>query len=101
MVCLFSYRQLHIGADEEAVSWYRRSMELNRNNPLAHFYLAAGLAFLGRLDEARVEAQTAVALDPKFSIRRFRAGASSDNPVYLKQRERIIEGLRKAGIPEQ
>jgi hypothetical protein len=26
--------------------------------------------------------------------------AESDNPTYLKQRERILEGLRKAGVPE-
>jgi hypothetical protein len=28
------------------------------------------------------------------------AGAQSDNPTFLKQRERIIEALRAAGIPE-
>jgi hypothetical protein len=27
--------------------------------------------------------------------------AESDNPTYLKQRERILEGLRKAGVPEK
>jgi TolB-like protein/class 3 adenylate cyclase/Flp pilus assembly protein TadD len=92
--------KLYDGADEEAVSWCRRSIELNRNNPLAHFYLAAALALLGRLDDARTEAQTVLALDPKFTIRRFRAGAYGDNPIFLGQRERIIEGMRRAGIPE-
>jgi len=92
--------KLCLGADREAASWYRRSIELNRNYPLAHFSLAAALALLGRLDEARTEAQTGLALDPKFTIRRYRAGAFSDNPVFLKQRERIIEGMRTAGIPE-
>ncbi len=37
---------------------------------------------------------------PQFSIRRFRAGAQSDNPTFLKQRERIIQAMQKAGIPE-
>jgi len=27
-------------------------------------------------------------------------GAYSDNPIYLAQRERLVEGLRKAGVPE-
>jgi hypothetical protein len=27
--------------------------------------------------------------------------AESDNPTYLKQREHILEGLRKAGVPEK
>jgi len=61
---------------------------------------AAALEELGRPDEARAEIQAALALDPKFTIRRFRAGAQSDNPVFLKQRERAMEGMRKAGAPE-
>ena len=28
------------------------------------------------------------------------AGAQSDNPVFLKQRERVIDALRAAGLPE-
>ena len=68
--------------------------------PLAHFYLAAALARLGELDEARAAAQAGLALDPSFTIRRFRANASSDNPTYLAGRERLIEGMRLAGVPE-
>jgi hypothetical protein len=30
----------------------------------------------------------------------FRSSASSANPHYLAQRERLIEGMRKAGVPE-
>jgi hypothetical protein len=41
-----------------------------------------------------------LALNPGFTIRRYRAGAQSDNPVFLKGRERIIEDMRKAGVPE-
>ena len=66
----------------------------------AHFFLAAALAHLGRLDEARAATKAGLALDPTFTICRFRAGASSDNPTYLAQRERISDGMRKAGVPE-
>ena len=38
---------------------------------------------------------------PNYSVARFRdAMAESDNPTYQAQRERIIEGMRKAGVPE-
>jgi hypothetical protein len=77
-----------------------RSMEINQNYPLAHFYLAVALANLGRLEEANSEVQTGLALDPTFTIARFRSGASSDNEIYLAQRERIYDGMRKAGVPE-
>ena len=43
--------------------------------------LAAALAHLGRLDEARSAVQAGLALDPTFTISRFRARASSDNPT--------------------
>ena len=92
--------KLHLGRDEEAVAWLRRSIDFNRNYAIGQFYLAAALAQCGKLDEARTAARGALALDPTFTIRRFRASASSENPVYLAGRERPIEGMRKAGVPE-
>jgi len=88
------------GADAEAIVWLRRSIEANRNYPLGHLYLAAALAHLGELDEARATAQAGLALNPSFSIRRFRTSIQSNHPAYLAGRERVYEGLRIAGVPE-
>ena len=93
--------KFHLGADEEAVSLFRRSVDASRNYPLNHFYMAAALANLGRLDEAQAEVKAGAGLAPNYSIARFLSMAESDNPTYLKQRERILEGLRKAGVPEK
>jgi TolB-like protein/class 3 adenylate cyclase/Flp pilus assembly protein TadD len=93
--------KFHLGADEEAVALFRRSVDASRNYPLNHFYMAAALANLGRLDEAHAEVKAGRALAPNYSIARFLTMAESDNPTYLKQRERILEGLRKAGVPEK
>jgi adenylate cyclase len=95
-----SVAKLVLCRDEEAIAWLRRAIEANRNYPMAHLWLAVGLAHLGRLTEARAAAQAALALHPSFTIARFRAGASSDNPIYLAQRERLFDGMRKAGVPE-
>jgi len=89
-----------LGADAEAVVWLRRSIDANRNMPYTHFNLAAALALLGRLDEARAAARAGLALDPGFTIRRFQRNLSSDNPTYLAGRERFYEGMRLAGVPE-
>jgi hypothetical protein len=64
--------------------------------------LAAALAQLGRLDEAQSGVKVALALNPAFTISRARAAwaAMSDNPTYLAQLEPILEGMRKAGLPE-
>jgi TolB-like protein/class 3 adenylate cyclase len=92
--------KLQIGADAEAVSWLRRSIEANRNYPIACFVLAAALGLLGALEEARLTAKAGLALNPSFTIRRFRASYSSDNPSYLAGRERICMGMRLARVPE-
>jgi TolB-like protein/Flp pilus assembly protein TadD len=92
--------KLHLGKDEEAVAWFRRAIEANRNFAFTHLSLAAALAHLGRTDGARAAAKSGLSLEPGFTIGRFRAGARSDNPVYLAGRDRIYEGMRRAGIPE-
>jgi tetratricopeptide (TPR) repeat protein len=93
--------KFYLGADDAAAASFRRSIEANRNAaPFVHFYLAAALAHLGRRDEARAAVQAGFALDPTFTIARFRAAAATDNPTYLSQRERLVDRMRMAGIPE-
>jgi tetratricopeptide (TPR) repeat protein len=94
------FAKVQLNLDTEAVFWLRRGLDANRNNALANFVLAAALAWLGSLDQARAAVQAGLTLDPKFTIRRFRAFAASDHPAYLAGRERIYEGMRLAGVPE-
>jgi TolB-like protein/class 3 adenylate cyclase/Tfp pilus assembly protein PilF len=92
-----------LGRWEQAVLWFRRSIEANRNNARSHFALAAALAQLGRLEEARSAAKTGLAVEPAFTISRLQANlaARSDNPTFLARLEPIFDGMRKAGVPEQ
>ena len=90
-----------LGKDEEAVAWLRRSIETNRSFPLPHFHLAAALAQLGRLSEARSAVAAGLALNPTFTIRRFRKMARSDDPTVRAQGRRLVEGMHKAGVPEE
>jgi TolB-like protein/DNA-binding SARP family transcriptional activator/Flp pilus assembly protein TadD len=92
--------KLYLGSDEKAVTCFRRSIETSRNHPAAQYFLAGALALLGRQEEARCAAREAVALHPDFTISRFREGAASDNPRYLAARERLCDGMRKAGVAE-
>ena len=90
-----------LGSYEQAVVWCRRAIEANRNFPTAWFHLAAALALLGRLDEARSAAKAGLALNPAFTVSRARRvwTALSDHPTFLAQVEQVLEGLRKAGVP--
>jgi tetratricopeptide (TPR) repeat protein len=64
--------KLHLGSYEQAAAWFRRSVEANRNYPLAIFYLAAALARLDRFDEAHSAVKASLALNPAFAISRSR-----------------------------
>ena len=93
----------HLRHWEQAVAWFRRSIEANRNFPHPHFVLGAALAQLGRLDEARSAVKAGLALDPSFTVSRFRANVAtrSDDPTYLANLEPLLEGMRQAAVPEQ
>ena len=93
----------HLCLYEQAVAWSRRAIEANRNYPTANFFLGVALAELGRLDEARSAVKAGVALNPAFTISGVRAAwtARSDDPTFLAGFERILEGMRKAGVPER
>ena len=64
-----------------------------------HMWLAANLAQLERLDEARAEAAEVLRIDPKFTI------DGTQRRLFLHKRpedaEHFFDGLRKAGLPER
>jgi TolB-like protein/class 3 adenylate cyclase len=91
--------KLMMGEDAEALQWFRRSVEANRTYPMGHLHYAAALALCGRSDDAGLEVKAGLALAPGFTIRRYREAALTDDPTYLVQRERIMEGMRLAGVP--
>jgi adenylate cyclase len=64
-----------------------------------HLWLAATLAQLGRLDEARAEAAEVLRIDPKFTI----DGSQRRVSLYKhpEDAEHLFDGLRKAGLPER
>jgi TolB-like protein/class 3 adenylate cyclase len=97
------YAKAQLNADAEAAVWMRRGLDVNGNYSIAHFFLAAALARLGELDQARAAAQAGLALDPSFTVRRFIDATNArglSDPTFLAGRERDIEGMRIAGVPE-
>jgi TolB-like protein/class 3 adenylate cyclase len=91
-----------LGSYEQAAARFREAIEVNRNYPTPYFFLAASLSQLGRLDEAHSATKAGLALNPAFAIFRARAGwtAVSDDPAFLAVLELVLDGLRKAGVPE-
>src|SRR5271166_5784683 len=88
--------KLHLGAYEEAATWIGQSVAAYPHLAITRFFHAAALGQLGRIAETRVEAEGGLALNPGFTIKRFREHPDCDNPIYLEERRNIYEGLRKA-----
>jgi len=97
---LAGFGKIEVEAYAEGIYWLRRSIEANPNQLLTHFFLAGALAVVGSVNEAKAAASAGLAHHPSFTLRRYRDGAQSDNPIYLAMRKRIYEGMRLAGIPE-
>jgi TolB-like protein len=91
---------LYLGRLTRALESLRKSVEINPNWGLSQFILAGALGLAGLTAEAAEVCAVARRLAPNFTIVKFRGEVVSDNPVYLEQRERLIEGLRFAGAPE-
>ncbi|MEO9211650.1 MAG: hypothetical protein ABI242_00685, partial [Caulobacteraceae bacterium] len=93
--------KMYTGEAAEAEVWFRKSLQFNRGYPLQILNLAAVLSAQDRMDEARAALAEALAINPKFSIKLLRSVRRASNPVYVKQLERTLDNLRKAGLPEE
>jgi hypothetical protein len=52
------------------------------------------------MDQARSEVAAGLALDRAFTIANLQSAIHSDDRVFLAQRTRVIDDMRRAGVPE-
>lgn len=83
------------GQLEKAVEVFRERITLNPGTDLSRVYLASALAHLGRLDEAREVWRQLREINPAY------AAATHLRRLALRavDIERVLDGLRKAGLP--
>jgi adenylate cyclase len=81
----------------EAIAAYRRTISRDSDFSSAHLHLASAYAQLGRLEEAKAEAAQTLRIDPSWSIQRVAKRLPLKDVAALA---RLVEGLRKAGLPE-
>jgi adenylate cyclase len=93
-----------LGRDEEAVRSLIGALDANPKNVSSHAFLAAAYALLERSDQARAELAIYDERRPGTRISTFRLNSPVPlmltSPAYRLQRERLNEGLRRAGMPE-
>ena len=83
----------------KAVAWCERSVS---EVPYwqAYIDLAAANAWLGRPDKARESMEMVLKLMPGYTVQKWASADWSRNPTFLIEYQRIVEGLRMAGLPE-
>ncbi len=82
---------------EDAVDAATKALQLNNYMVPAHLILAASLAHLGRLDDAKVSIGRALELNPELTITRL----PELFPIAgYKNLDGFMAGLRKAGLPD-
>jgi TolB-like protein/Tfp pilus assembly protein PilF len=90
---------------DQAIEWARRSIAIKPNYSPSLGMLAASLALTGHEAEARDAEQRRIAVSPFKSIAALKASSSapapSADPRVRATFDRVIEGLRKAGMPEE
>jgi adenylate cyclase len=91
---------LHLERDAEALIIAERSVHVPRPWPRSYETLAMAYAVNGLHEEARAAVDVLLRHWPGYSIAAHKAEIMSSRPAFLAQRERLLEGLRRAGLPE-
>jgi len=97
---------MHLSRDTEAVEALQLAVHSNPHFSRGRAFLAAAEALAGNIDGAKQRLAEYAAIDPGMTVRRFAKGRTSVpleavSPGYLRGLERILEALRRAGMPEQ
>ena len=97
------YLYNHLAQWEQSIEWCEKALANNvkeRGGALAA--LAVANAWAGHDREAEKAVAELRKVDPSFAVQTVgRDNPGSDDPTFKAQTDRIIEGLRKAGLPEK
>ena len=81
-----------------AVEWADKAVRIGPKFQPAYRWLAAGLAQMDALEQARTVIRRSLAMDPRVTLAELRKRLPSFNSSLL---EDYLDGLRKAGMPEE
>jgi TolB-like protein/cytochrome c-type biogenesis protein CcmH/NrfG len=93
----------HLARDAPAIEWCLKSTATGKSFWGAWTDLASAYAWRGQTAEAAAAVAELLKVRAGFTVQKLaQDGAGhSDNPTFRKEFERIVEGARKAGLPER
>ena len=92
----------HLARDAQAIDWCLKSIATGKTFWFAYVDLASAYAWRGQNAEAAAAVAELLKLRPGYTVQQLaQEGLGfSDNPTFRKEYQRIIEGARKARLPE-
>ncbi len=94
------YAQAHLAHWEQAIEACERSAAINPTFPRPYFELASSNAWIGRREEAAHAVSELERMRPGATVQDYVARQPRGNPTFVRGEDRIVEGLRRAGLPE-
>ena len=85
---------------QQAIEWCEKARASAPENVYALVHLAAANAWTGHDREAKEAVAQLQKVHPGFTVQTYAGIHWSDDPTFNAQRARIVEGLRKAGLPD-
>ena len=85
---------------EQAIEWCQKARAGGPEDPFTLVHLAAANAWAGHDKEAKEAAAQLQKVYSGFTVQTYAGRHYSDDATFNAQRARIVEGLRKAGVPE-
>ena len=90
----------HLAQWEQAIEWCNKARAGNPTDFYPLVDLAAANAWAGHDKEAKEAAAQLQKVYPGFTVQTWAGVHWTDDPTFNAQYSRIVEGLRKAGVPE-
>jgi len=96
-VAMIGYCYFDMGHYEEAISAFKKYLNLNPGEETTRASLAAAYSMLGRKEEARAEVAEVLRINPKYSVKAQRKKSLYKNPEDVKH---LYGAQLTAGLPE-
>jgi adenylate cyclase len=90
----------HLAQWDQVIEWCGQSIATNAGFWIPYVDLAAAYGWLGHDAEAKAAIAGLLKLKPGFTVQDWATMKWSEDPQFQREYARIVEGLRKAGLPE-
>jgi len=95
---VLGYAYSWVGRYEEAIAAYKKSLQRAPKDILTHLHLTTTYTWADRLEDAHNQVDEVLKINPKYSVEQAAKTSQYKNKA---DRERYLDALRKAGLPEK